>query len=174
MIPINWVGSGVNNLLRGFYTGADEQEEIDADARLCAETLASGASPCNSAGNIDQVNSRVFLSSAINAGTRIILFAWNTSDLGGPSIYCDTRSCDSTYVYKQFDEEGSTVVDDMIRLNNVVNILTVEGTTNGWVSIRGIPDPINDRQVFAFSITNAKPSGESANWDAILESFIVP
>jgi hypothetical protein len=174
MIPINWVGLGVDNLLRGFYTGSDEQEEIDGSARACAEALASSAGPCVATGDITQIDSRVFLSSAINAGTRIILFAWDTRNPGGPSIYCDTRSCDSTYVYKQFDEEGSTVVDDMIRLNNVVNILTVEGTTPGWVSIRDIPDPATHRQVYAFSITNAKPSGESANWDAILESFIVP
>jgi hypothetical protein len=175
MIPINWVGLGVDNLLRGFYTGGDEQEEIDGSARACAETLASGGGPCGGTGDIAQVDSRVFQSSALNAKTRIILFAWDPGFLAGPSIYCDTHACDSTYTRKQFDEEGSTVVDDTIRLDNVVNIIPVTVTTNGWVSIRDIADPTNDRQVYAFSITNAKPSsGASANWDAILESFIVP
>ncbi len=178
MIPINWVGPGVDGFLSNFYgtSAADEQESIDAAARACAGILASGgAGPCPDNPVIAKVDSRVFLSPSFNASTRIILFAWDTNFVGGPSIYCDTHACDSTYTYKQFDEEGSTVVDDMIRLDKVVNIINVAGDTNGWVSIRDIPDPESGRQLYAFSITNAKPSsGTSANWDAILESFIVP
>ncbi len=178
MIPLNWVGLAVDPLLYTFYgsSSADEQEEIDASARACAELLASGGTgPCALDNVISKVDSRVFLNSALNAKTRIILFAWDPNYSGGPSAYCDTHSCDSTYTYLQFDEGGNTVVNDTIRLGKVVNIIDVAGTTNGWVSIRDIPDPETNRQVYAFSITNAKPSsGTSANWDAILESFIVP
>lgn len=177
MIPINWVGNTVDGYLYNFYGpgSGDERERIDATARLCAEILASGDSPCFSLPNILQVDSRVFLNPALNAKTRIILFVWDPRYLGGPSIYCDTHACDSTYPYMQFDEAGNTVVDAMIRLDKVVNIIDVGGSTNGWVSIREIADLEQGRQVYSFSITNAKPSsGASANWDAILESFITP
>lgn len=185
MIPLNWVGDTVDGYLYNFYgTGSgDERERIDSTARICAEILASGgiapaaapASPCFPVGEIWQVDSRVFLNSALGATTRIILFVWDPRYLGGPSIYCDTHACDSTYTYMQFDEAGNAVVDNTIRLDKAVNIIDVAGSTNGWVSIRDIADPEQGRQVYAFSITNAKPpSGASANWDAILESFITP
>ena len=184
MIPINWVGDTVDGYLYNFYGpgSGDERERIDSTARLCAENLAFGgialaasASSCTPYDDIWQVDSRVFLNPALSATTRIILFVWDPRFLGGPSIYCDTHSCDSTYSAMQYDEAGNTVVDAMIRLDKVVNILDVGGSTPGWVSIREIADPEQGRQVYSFSITNAKPSsGASANWDAILESFIIP
>jgi len=181
MLPINWVGSTVDSRLVGLYGSAssDDLERIDVNARKCSAVLASDAGSCSDVDTISQVDSRVFLNPDLNATTRIILFAWDPDVLGGPSTYCDTHSCDSTFPYLQFDEAGSTVIDDTIRLDEVVNVISVGGTTptniNGWVSIRDIPDPDTNRQVYAFSITNAKPSsGASANWDAILESFIVP
>ena len=181
MLPINWVGSSVDSRLAGFYgsSSSDDLEKIDVSARKCSAVLASEAGSCSDTDTISEVDSRVFLNPDFNATTRIILFAWDPNVLGGPSTYCDTHACSSTFPYLQFDEEGSTVVDDTIRLDDVVNVIPVGGITatniNGWVSIRDIPDPETNRQVYAFSITNAKPpSGASANWDAILESFIIP
>jgi hypothetical protein len=191
MIPLNWVSNTIESGLYDFYGpgSGDERERIDSTARLCAEDLVKGlvapvsVAPaplismvgCFPLDDIYQVDSRVFLNPALSATTRIILFVWDPRYLGGPSIYCDTHACDSTYAYMQFDEAGNTVVDAMIRLDKAVNIIDVGGSTNGWVSIREIADPEQGRQVYSFSITNAKPSsGASANWDAILESFIIP
>jgi len=57
----------------------------------------------------------------------------------------------------------------------VVNVIDVAGTENGFVSIRGIAGDNSDWQAYGFSITNVQPtSGASANWDAILESYINP
>jgi hypothetical protein len=186
MIPINLVGDQLDGYLYNFYGpgSGDERENITSSARSCAEDLvyAGGAAPlvaaapsgCIGLSDIWQVDSRVFLSPALNAKTRIILFLWDPRYLGGPSIYCDTHPCDSTYSYMQFNEAGTTLLDTMIRLDKVVNVIDVAGTSNGWVSIRLIADPEQGRQVYAFSVTKASPSSASVNWDAILESFIIP
>ncbi|MCG6877967.1 MAG: hypothetical protein LJE96_02245 [Deltaproteobacteria bacterium] len=188
MIPLNLVTPGVDSALYDFYGSGsgDGRERIDSTARLCTEELIyysaaplSATAPigptCWPLTEIWQVDSRVFLNPALNAETRIILFLWDPKYLGGPSIYCDTRACPSLYGYQQFNESGSMLVDSTIRLDKVVNVINVSGSSNGWVSIQRIADPESGRQVFGFSFTKASPpSGASATWDAILESFITP
>jgi hypothetical protein len=178
MIPVNWVDSTADSYLYGLYRNdqTDEREEFDAAARGCAEFLASGgAAACSSDTEIARVDSRVYLDQTYSATTRIIIFTWNPLVIGGPSLYCDTHSCDSDYDYKQYDASGNLVTDITVRLPSVVNVLSVSGTTNGLVSIQGIADEPHHFMVYGFSITNASPSsGASANWDAILPSYIEP
>lgn len=175
MIPIEEVGTGVDNYLHGFYGSSDGREEIDVEGRACAAELATGGT-CSAHNTINRVRSRVFLSPALNASTRIIIFLWDTGETEGISTFCDTNpNCASTYTYRRYDEAGNMVQDTDIRLDHVVNVIDVTGTENGFVSIWEIPSGVGDWQVYAFSITNAKPSsGTSANWDAILESYIYP
>ena len=175
MIPVNWVDPGADSYLTNLYQNSDEREEFAASSRKCAELLASGgAGPCTGDDTIDRVDSRVYLDPANNAITRIILFTWDPTIIGGPSIYCDTHSCDSEYDYKQYDESGNLIADTTIRLPNVVNIITVSGSANGLVSIQGIADPDDDFSVYGFSLTNASPPSGTLNWDAILPSYIEP
>jgi hypothetical protein len=176
MIPLNWVApSGDSGFLDNFYQNSDGREEIDASARKCAQLLLEGAGPCTAVVTIGRVDSRVYLDPTYNATTRIIVFTWKPDIVSGPSVYCDTRTCESDYDYKQYDASGNLVVDMTIRLPNVVNVLSVSGTQNGLVSIQGIADPQTSFQVYGFSLTNASPaSGASANWDAILPSYIEP
>ena len=175
MIPIEEVGTGVDTYLHGLYTSSDGREEIDRDARACAAALASGES-CVNEDTLHSIRSRVFLDDgSLNASTRIIIFMWNPGVTEGLSLWCDTRSCDSTYTYNRYNESGTLVQQDTaFRLDHVVNVVDVSGTENGFVSIRNIENP-QDFQAYDFSITNVQPtSGASANWDAILESYINP
>jgi hypothetical protein len=178
MIPVNWVTSTEDTYLAGMYQSPliDGREKFDATGRACAERLASGiAGPCTQDTVIGRVDSRVYLDATYNAKTRIILFLWNPDVVGGPSVYCDTHTCDSEYDYKQYDPDGNLVTDTTIRLPNVVNVIDVSGTSNGLVSIQNIADAPHQYMVYGFSITNASPtSGASANWDAILPSYIEP
>jgi len=176
MIPIEEVGTSVNTYLRGFY-GSDGREEIDNDARACAAKLASGES-CSNQDNISSIRSRVFLDdSSLNASTRIIIFLWKPGTTEGLSPWCEgAGSCAATYTYNRYNESGVRVQQDTtFRIDHVVNVVDVSGTANGFVSIVNIPAGKNDWQAYAFSITTVQPtSGASANWDAILESYINP
>jgi hypothetical protein len=176
MIPVNWVPATTDSKLADLYQNSDEREEFDANARSCAEHLASeAAGACPSDDEIARIDSRVYLDQTYSAKTRIVIFTWNPAVVAGPSVYCDTRPCESEYDYKQYDPSGNLVTDTTVRLPNVVNVLSVSGTTNGLVSIQNIPDTTAQYQVYGFSITNASPaSGASANWDAILPSYIEP
>jgi hypothetical protein len=176
MLPINWVPGTTKVALTDMYQNSDEREEFDATARACAADLASsGAGTCPNVLEIARVDSRVYLDQTYSAATRIIVFTWDPAVVGGPSLYCDTHACESDYDYKQYDKSGNLVTDTTVRLPNVVNVLSVSGTTNGLVSIQKIADKPHQFQLYAFSITNASPSsGASANWDAILPSYIEP
>jgi hypothetical protein len=175
MIPIEEVGSSVHSALRGFY-GSDGREEIDTDARSCAAGLATVGSCEQGDGTLHSIRSRVFLDDgSLNASTRIIIFYWQPGTTEGISVYCDTRLCDSIYTYNRYNESGTRVQQDTtFRLDHVVNVIDVSGNENGFVSIRDI-EASPSFQAYAFSITNVQPtSGASANWDAILESYINP
>jgi hypothetical protein len=179
MIPVNWVDNTTADVaLVGLYQTAaiDQREEFDVSARVCAENLASGVGgACASILVIGRVDSRVYLDAIYNAKTRIILFTWNPNVVAGPSVYCDTHACDSEYDYKQYDKDGNLVTDTTTRLPSVVNVIDVSGTSNGLVSIQDIADGPHQYMVYGFSITNASPAtGASANWDAILPSYIEP
>jgi len=175
MLPIEEVGTSISTYLYGFYANSDGREEINVDARACAASLAKGGS-CTNYTTIDRIRSRVFLdNTSLNASTRIIIFYWDANRTEGVSNYCDTRSCESSYAYKRYNESGTLVQDTTIRLDHVVNIIEVSGTENGFVSIWDIAAPTGQWNVYAFSITKVQPSsGPSTTWDAILESYINP
>lgn len=177
MVPIEEVGTGTSIYLHGFYKGSGGREEIDVNARACAAALATGGT-CADEGAMTSLRSRVYLdSTSFNASTRIIIFYWKPGTTEGVSMWCDgAGGCDPTYTYNRYDETGTRVEQNTsFRLDNVVNIIDVTGTQNGFVSIRGIAGENADWQAYAFSITNAQPtSGPSANWDALLESYINP
>ena len=175
MVHIEDVGSDVSSFLRGFYSNSDSREEIDSEARWCAHQLSS-SDICASHENISRIHSRVYMNPEYNGASKIIIFTWSPGYSFGPSRYCDTHDCNSIYVYQHYREASSELVDTKdIRLDHVVNVITVTKPINGMVSIRDIPSAISNFQVYAFSINSASPPMQSnfkAAWDAILESII--
>ena len=175
MIPLEQVGTSINNQLRGFYRSTDDREEIDVMARACAAALTR-EEECDEHENIHRVYARVFLDPLLNATTRIIIFLWNPYVSEGISDWCDSEGCDTDYTYHRYSESGTLVENTTVSLDHVVNVIDVSGTENGWVSIRDIPGGYGGHnwQVYAFSITNANPSSGASNWDAITEAIINP
>ncbi|GAB4538032.1 MAG: hypothetical protein Fur0020_06820 [Thermodesulfovibrionia bacterium] len=174
MVPIEAVGSSVAGLLQDFYQD-DNREEIDSDARACADQLANGtACSSDSDGLMYRVHSRVFLEPSLNGRSRVVIFTWSPGMIGGPSIFCDADPsiCNSAYPYKRYDADGNLEEDTTIRLDHVVNVIDVSGSENGFVSVWNIPSGLNDIQIYGFSINSAQPASISANWDAIFESYI--
>jgi hypothetical protein len=115
---------------------------------------------------------------ALNGKSRIIVFAWNPFMTGGPSDYCDTAACASTYTYRRYDEGGNLEQNTTIRLDDVVNIIEVSGNENGWVSIWNISQPLTvpgpGFQIYPFTFNSAQPGSISANWDEIFENSHLP
>ncbi|EFK06401.1 conserved hypothetical protein [delta proteobacterium NaphS2] len=178
MIPLEYVGSSVDDFLNGFYQEDDGREQFDSDARACAEAIIYGYT-CPYSEDMYQIDSRVFLNPGLSAESRIILFAWSTwwdgSGGGGPSDICSYYGdCATAYPYIRFDEAGNAEQDTTISLHHVVNVINVSGTKNGWVSIWDVPSGINNGQIFAFSFNSASPPSASTNWDAIFESYMIP
>jgi hypothetical protein len=169
MIPIEYVGSSVNQNLRDFYQ-TDGREEIDGYARKCLESMSQGGTCDFVAGSVQVgIDSRVFLDPALSASSRIIVFTWIPQLIGGPSIYCETAGCATSYAYWRMNEAGTPLVVTSIALNHVVNVIDVSGEENGWVEIGNVP---GEFQILAFSFNSASPPSFSANWDAIFESFL--
>ncbi len=172
--------SGVHARLNGFYGDHDNLEEMDIRARLCAQSVMEGDSCAAVVDETPTIYSRVFRSNAINGKTRIIVFAWDTSqpDAGGPSVICDVDpSCISEYGFGRLREDGVLVELDTLRLDHVVNVIEVDaGPANpGNHVLFGPEDPSSSLQLFAFSVNSAQPAGNpNTNWDAIFESSIVP
>lgn len=169
MIPIEYVGPSVNASLRDFYQ-TDGREEISGYARKCMQNLPKGG-VCNFiAGSIHVgIDSRVFLDPAISATSRIILFTWMPGLIGGPSIYCATAGCATSYSYWRMNEAGTPLVTGTTSLNHVVNVIDVSGEENGWVEIGNVP---GEFEIFGFSFNSASSSTISTNWDAIFESYL--
>lgn len=171
MIPIEYVGSSVDAYLSNFYQNSDGREEIDGRARECLERLSNEQECDGSIINNSEmaINSRVFLAPSYNAESRIIVFTWFPGEVGGPSIYCATHSCATSYAYWRMNESGIPVQTTTTTLDHVVNVIDVSGTANGWVQIGNIT---NVCQIFAFSFNSANSGDASKNWDAIFESYL--
>jgi hypothetical protein len=182
MVPVEAIPASSDSFLRGFYTAADHREEIDPTGRRCAQRLATGAGPC-SGGGIDgplqRIHMRIFRSPPIDGSSRGIVFTWRPGMVGGPSIYCDVpaNACSPTMTYRQYDQDGGTVVDGTIRLDHVVNFIensSLVGAEAGWISIFNIPNVLLDLQVYGLSFNSAAPpSNPLLTWDAIFEAYIV-
>ena len=180
MVPLEAVSSGLDAYLRDFYPYGS-REEIDADARLCADQLAKGISPCtgDSNGVTDRIHFRQFGLTALNGTTKLVIFTWEPFITGaGPSVICDQpmSGCASDYPFKVYRPDGTLTIDTTVRLNHVVNTITLVGfNTSGWASIWNIPNIGADLQVYGFSFNSANPaSGPSQSWDAIFEAYIIP
>jgi hypothetical protein len=87
--------------------------------------------------------------------------------VGGPSVFCISHTCNTSYPYYQLNESGMMVFTDSITLNHVVNVIDVSGTENGWVEINQIP--VSNFNIFGFSFNSASSTVISTNWDAIFE-----
>lgn len=182
MVPIEAIPDTANSLLRGFYRPGDLREEIDTNARGCAQALASGTA-CPGAfpgDDIDRFHLRIFRSTPLNGTSRAVIFTWTLGRPEGPSMICDdpASNCPTSYVFRQYNESGAVVQDTTIRLSNVVNVISdsrLVGNQAGWISVLDVPSAFNDTQVYAFSFNSASPSGDAnLTWDAIFEGYIVP
>ena len=179
MVPLEAVPGSTNSLLRDFYAGGGSREEIDADARLCAQQLTTGVA-CTGDANavLERIHLRHFGSAPLSGRSKLVIFTWNTfSTGGGPSALCEgaPEPCAVTYPYKRYDEAGNLILDAVVRLDHVVNLIEVTATQPGWISVESVPNFNNDLQVYAFSFNSANPSGNpNLTWDAIFEGYIVP
>lgn len=177
MVPLEVVPAALDPLLRDFYN-LGRREEIDASARLCADQLVQGTTPCtgNPDNLINRIQMRQFGSTPLSGKSRLVIFTWNTHLTGGPSARCQALgTCAQTYPYKRYREDGTLVADLTFRFDHVVNLIDISGTPDsGWVSIWNIPDPDNDWQIYAYSFNSAQPGSSSLNWDAIFTGYIVP
>ncbi len=182
MVPIEAVPATVNSQLRGFYRSGDLREEIDTNARVCAQRLSTGAAcpPLTAGDDIDRYHLRVFRSAPLTGSSRAVLFTWTSGRVGGPSVLCDdpANNCTSNYVLRQYDESGAFVQDTTFRLTRVVNVIEdtrIMGSQAGWISVHDVPSVLFDTQTYAFSFNSASPSGNvNLTWDAIFEGYIVP
>lgn len=167
MVPIESTPAGINFRLRGFYQSSDDREEIDSDARYCAEVMTRGDLPSNNPNNaIYRTHSRVYQDAANNGKSRLIVF---TFPQGGNSL--GTNFPGNTQI-KWYDEAGSTIIDTTTNLNRVVNVISFIGGSSGIVSLWNIPDGF---ETYAFSFNSASPGFNPAlTWDAIFESYIIP
>lgn len=174
MIPLEYVGAGVNAALTNFYGNGDGREQIDSEARDCASKLIDGGA-CAAEDDIDQIDSRVYLQSA-DAQSRIVIFTWSPGLTVGPSTWCAANGCEDDLPYKQYNQSGTLISSptETIQLTHMVNVIDVTGTENGWVSIEDVPSGIANYQAFAFALNTLKSSDASLNWVAILESYIEP
>lgn len=174
MVPIEAVSSSLDPDLRDFYQNSDSREEIDSDARACAEDLINGGT-CTNEEYVWEIHSRVFLDPSMSAQSRIIVFAWDADRTGGPSDFCsESGECPTTYDYRRYDEAGNLEEATSVSLDHVVNVIDVSGTENGWVSIWDVPSTVgnSDFSMFAFSFNSASSFSISTNWDAIFESYL--
>jgi len=180
MVHIEAVSGTLDSRLRDFYAGGGVREEIDSDSRGCAETLASGiAGPCDpdDEGDLDEVFFRVFAGGPLSGASRLVLFTWRTfSPIGGPSELCPTATpvCAVEYPLRRYGEDGVLLLNTTTRLDDVVNVIDVPGSGNGWIVIRDVPNVSNDLQVYGFVFNSAAPPDASSNWDAIFEATIEP
>lgn len=179
MVPLETVPGTTNSFLRGFYRAGDLREEIDPTGRRCARRLATGGS-CASGidGPLARIHMRIFRLAALNGSSRAVIFTWVPSRTGGPSIYCDNpaNGCNSSYIFRQYDEDGNIVLNTTRRLDHVVNVIEnsqLNGNVAGWISMFNIPNVLIDLQVYGLSFNSANPAGNpDLTWDAIFEAYI--
>lgn len=181
MIHLEYTAPGTSIYQEGFYSlgsNPSYREEIDADARYCVGRLSTGnACVPDPDDKVDTIRSRAFTSSALNGSSRVVIFTWNTyrPDEGGPSAICQANpglGCAQSYTYHRYDESGTRVVDTTMRLDHVVNVVSISGGGSGEQIWHNIPNANGATQIFALSFNTAKPPGAGQNWDAIFLSNI--
>lgn len=164
MLPLEATPGATDFSLRDFYQFNDLREEIDATARLSADSLVKGGGILANL-EIDRVHARVFLDPSLNGSSRVVVFTFPNESF---CVNCGPGVVPA----KMYDEAGTLIIDQTINLNRIVNIIPVFASQNGWVSFWNIPD---GWETYAFSINAANPGFNPAlTWDAIFESFIIP
>lgn len=178
MVPIEYVGTTGDDYLHGFYQWivADGREEIDVDARVCADQLVSEvACDGDTLHSVYRVKTRTFGSVPLTGASRLVVFTWTVGETAGPSTICVTEGCPTDYTYKRYDETGALLADTAVALLHVVNVFEVADEVAGWASMWEIPSVFNDTQIYAYSFNSASPAGDPyLTWDAIFEAFITP
>jgi hypothetical protein len=184
MVPLENVPATTDSFMRGFYSGGDNREEIDSTARFCAQQVSTdpaGTTACSTGSDdtdIDRIHLRIFRVAALSGTSRAVVFTWRPGLVGGPSQYCDTQPCESSYLFREYDQLGNILQDTTIRLDHVVNVIEnsqLVGTVAGWISIFDVPNVQTDMHVYAFSFNAANPPGNpNLTWDAIFEGYIIP
>jgi hypothetical protein len=185
MVPLEHVPATTSSLMRGFYSSADNREEIDSTARFCAQQLSidpGGTTACSNGtddSDIDRFHLRIFRSSALDAGSRAVIFTWRPGLVGGPTTFCTSSgTCPTSYTYRQYNQDGVAVFSGTRTLPHVVNIINnseLVGTEAGWISLFDVPNVQIDTHVYAFSFNSAAPFGQpTLSWDAIFEGYIIP
>ncbi len=173
MVPLQYFASTQSTYLNDFYQNSDDREEIDNDARKCAETKTVSGAACAHDDQTDRMDFRVFIDPASNAATRLIIFAWDPDETEGVSKYCDANACSSNYPYKRYDEAGVELENTTTRLDHVVNVIDISGTKNGWVSISEIAAP-TDFQLYGFAFNSASSTSASTNFEVTFPAYIIP
>jgi len=181
MVHLEWLSDNFDPVLLDFYDATPVRESLSLDARQCAtssQTSHQTGRPCGHPVNrfIDRVVFRVFLGGALSGATRVVLFSWTPSvqgGEGGPSEICPTllSPCPVEYLLQRYDESGVLRFSTTVELPDVVNVLDLEGTGNGWVVIRDLPD-VDNSQVYGFVFNRAQPPTAGLNWDAIFEATL--
>jgi hypothetical protein len=183
MVHLEHVGSEIDSRLRDFYQdGVDNREEMDADSRRCASARTRAQDGVVNCASVDEetlteIHYRVFLGGPLNGRSRVILFAWSNGEPFGPSIRCDTMSCDSEYPVYLYNESGDVYDTGVLRFDHVVNVIELDsdpGAVPGFLAIQGLPDVLDDTQIYGFSFNSARPGSAALNWDAIFEATIIP
>lgn len=179
MVHLEWFSDLFDPVLLDFYQATPVRESLSLDARHCAtSSQTEDPRPCGHPVNrfIDRVVFRVFLGGALSGATRVVLFTWTPSiqgGEGGPSETCPTllSPCPVEYLLQRYDESGVLRFSTTVELPDVVNVLDLEGSGNGWVVIRDLPD-VDNSQVYGFVFNRAQPPTAGLNWDAIFEATL--
>jgi hypothetical protein len=169
MLVLESVPASASAWLRGFYRDDDSREEIDADARACAYHLARGLACVPGSGILaepdddDVMDSLWFrsfgsASPTLNGSSTFVTFAWRPGHEGGPSDLCAGAGCETSYLYRRWDEAGAIVISDHVALTHVVNLITTEAPlTSGFAGIYDVP--VDNLQLYHFAINQASPAG---------------
>lgn len=161
------LSGGLDGLVRGFYRGDDDREEIDNHARVYAEQKTRDL-PFVGDSNpfLDNIISRVFLTPALHGKSRIVVWAWGVPDHGSQT----PGNVGGPFLTTYRDEKGVTVSTTFQELKRVVNVIEWPGTQNGEVWIEKLPENFN---VYAFSF-NAAEGSAALTWEVMFESQIIP
>jgi hypothetical protein len=178
MVPLESLPSTVDDSeISGFYSPGnptlkrDNREDLGPFARLCAARLASFQTCGGIDYTIGRIDLRVLQASQVT-GSRAIVFAWDPQKTGGPSVHCDEDVCDTEYTLRRYLESGALAATSKIRLDHVVNVINVNGTAPGWVSLSGVPSPSANTNFYAFSFNSSVST--TSTWDTLFEAYIEP
>jgi hypothetical protein len=184
MMHVEHVGSGIDSCLRNFYVNDDGRESLDVDARNMASTQSriNSSTPADSrpdcfatdADFTQEMIFRKFLGGPLNGRTRVVVFAWTPVTTGGPSVSCQmTGLCPDEVDFQHVNEAGTVTLEGTVPLTQVVTVIDLPNTGNGYYVLYRVPDIANSTQIYGFSFNSADPGSAALNWDAIFPATLV-